>query len=149
MKYQWYYKKKGASDWSVWNNRTNASETVTPNATWDGIQLYCKITDGSGNFVNSSAATTSVLSITTQPKSQTVAKGSSVTVSVKATGSGLKDQWYYKKKGASSWSVWNNRTHASETVTPNDTWDGIQLYCKVTDGAGNTIDSSAATITLK
>jgi hypothetical protein len=149
LKYQWYYKKKGASDWSVWNNRTHASETVTPNATWDGIQLYCKVTDGAGNSVNSAAATISVLSIATQPQSQTVTKGSSVTLYVKATGSGLKYQWYYRKKGSSGWSVWNGRTHASETVTPNDTWDGIQLYCKVTDGAGNTVDSDAATITLK
>ena len=148
LKYQWYYKKSGQTSWSVWNARTHASETCTPNATWDGIQLYCKVTDSTGRSVKSNTATVRVLSIATQPKSQTVAKGSSLTVSVKATGSGLKYQWYYKKSGQTSWSVWNSRTHASETVVPNDTWDGIQLYCKVTDGAGHSVKSDAATVTL-
>ena len=72
-----------------------------------------------------------------------------ITLSLKAEGSDLKYQWYYKKKGASDFSVWTNRTHASETVTPNATWDGIQLYCKVTDGSGKSVDSDIVTVTLK
>ena len=149
LQYQWYYKKKGQTSFSVWNGRTHQSETVSPNNSWDGIQLYCKITDGSGNSVNSATVTISVLSITTQPKSQTVTLGNSVTLSVKATGSGLTYQWYFKKSGQSDFSVWNGRTKASETVTPNASWNGIQLYCVVKDGAGNTVKSSTATITVK
>ena len=148
LKYQWYYKKKGAADWSVWNNRTNASETVTPNVTWDGIQLYCKVTDSS-RTVNSLPATISVLSVSEQPKSQTITKGNSLTISVKATGSGLTYQWYFKKKGQTTWNVWNSRTHASETCTPNATWDGIQLYCIVKNSAGNTAKSNTVTVTVK
>ena len=148
LKYQWYFKKSGQTSWSIWNNRTHASETVTPNATWDGIQLYCVVKDDVGRSAKSSTATVRVLSIATQPKSQTVSKGSSLTLSVKATGSGLNYQWHFKKKGQTSWNVWKGHTHASETCVPNDTWDGIQLYCLVKDGAGNSVKSNTATITL-
>ena len=152
LRYQWYYKKKGQTEWSVWNGRTHASETVTPNDTWDGIKLYCKITDSAGQTANSSTMTVTFareLTITRQPQSQTVKKGVEITLSVKAEGSGtLTFQWYYKKKGQTEWSVWNGRTHATEKVTPNDTWDGIKLYCKVKDGTGATVNSNPATVTF-
>ena len=149
LKYQWYFRKKGQTSFSVWNNRTHASETVSPNNLWDGIQLYCKITDGSGKSVQSSTVTVSVLSITSQPANVTVAAGSNATFAVKATGSGLQYQWQYKKKGASSWSDWGSRTAASTTATANATWNAMQVRCKVTDGAGNYLYSSAATVTIK
>ena len=148
LSYQWYYKKKGAAAFSVWNNRTKASETVTPNVSWDGIQLYCRVKDSSGKTVNSSAATINVLSITYQPANVTVASGSNATFTVKATGAGLKYQWQYKKKGATAWSNWNGRTTASTTATSNDSWQGMQVRCKVTDSGSNTLYSSVATITI-
>ena len=149
LKYQWYFKKKGQTAFSLWNGRTHASETVSPNNTWDGIQLYCKITDGSGKTLNSSTVTISVLSITIQPTNVTVAAGKNATFRVKATGSGLKYQWQYKKSGATSWSNWNGRTTASITATANATWQGMQVRCIVTDSAGNKVTSNAATITIK
>ena len=54
-----------------------------------------------------------------------------------------------KKAGQTSFSKWNGRTHASETVTPNATWNGIQLYCVVTDSAGKSLKSGTAKITIK
>ena len=152
LKYQWYFKKTSQSAFSVWNGHTHATETCTPNDTWNGIRLYCRVTDGGGNKINSDEATVtlaSALAITTQPTSKTVTLGESVTLSLKATGEGLTYQWYYKKKGASSFTLWSSRTHASETVTPNATWDGIQLYCIVKDGSGNTKQSNTITVTVK
>ncbi len=152
LKYQWYFKKAGQTAWSVWKGRTGASETVTPNATWDGIQLYCEVKGNYGNTVKSDAAKITVtqpLKITQQPTNQTVSLGNSIKVTVKAEGKGLTYQWYFKKKGQTSWSVWKGRTHASETVTPNATWNGIQLYCEVTDSAGTKANSGVATITVK
>ena len=151
LQYQWYYKKKGQTSFSVWKNHTNTSETCTPNVTWNGIQLYCKVTDGTGKSVNSDTVTVIVKSvpvITTQPTNQKITLGDPVTLSLKATGSALTYQRYFKKKGQTSFSVWKNRTHASETCTPNDTWDGIQLYCKVTDDDGDTVDSDTVTVTV-
>ena len=152
LTYQWYFKKAGQTSFSKWNNRTHASETVTPNATWNGIQLYCEIKDSAGNSVKSNTATITVtepkIRITTQPVDQTVVLGDTIQLSVKAEGEALTYQWYFKKAGQTSFSKWNNRTHASETVTPNATWNGIQLYCEVKDGAGNTVKSNTATITV-
>ncbi len=149
LKYQWYYKKKGQTSFNIWNGRTHATETVSPNNTWDGIQLYCKITDGSGKTLNSSTVTISVLSITTQPSNVTIATGSNATFKVVATGSGLKYQWQYKKSGQTSWNNWGARTTASTTATSNSTWNGMQVRCIVTDSAGNKVTSNAATITIK
>ena len=149
LKYQWYFKKKGQTSFNLWNGRTHASETVTPNDTWDGIQLYCLVRDSYGNSLKSDVITITLkepLAITQQPQSRTIKKGSSMTISVKATGSGLKYQWYFRKQGQTSWSVWNGRTGATETVTPNDTWDGIQLYCLVRDFTGASVKSNAAKI---
>ena len=149
LKYQWYFKKKGQTSFNIWNGRTHSTETVSPNSTWDGIQLYCKITDGSGKTLNSSTVTINVLSITTQPSNVTVAAGSNATFKVVATGSGLKYQWQYKKSGQTSWNNWGARTTASTTATSNATWNGMQVRCIVTDSAGNKITSNPATITIK
>ena len=155
LTYQWYYKKKGQSEFSVWNGRTNSTETVTPNSTWDGIQLYCRVTDGNGKKVDTNIMTVTYhipisefLKITVQPRSQYITLGKPLTISVEAEGSELCYQWYYRKKGQSEFSVWNGRTNATETVTPNATWDGIQLYCRVTDGNGNSVKSNVATVTV-
>ena len=148
LTYQWYFKKKGQTSFSVWSGRTKASETCTPNASWDGIQLYCIVKDGSGATKTTNTITVSVLSISTQPKSQTIAEGSTLTVSLKATGSGLTYQWYFKKKTQTSFNIWNGHTNAKETCVPNASWDGIQLYCIVKDGAGNSVKSDVITITF-
>lgn len=63
-------------------------------------------------------------------------------------GDSLKYQWYYNKAGATERSKWGTRTAASTTVTANSTWNGMQLRCVVTDGAGNIVNSDAAVITI-
>ena len=152
LTYQWYFKKKGQTAWTLWKGRTHASEDVTPNNTWDGIQLYCLIKASDGTWVKSNAAVIqfkTVLTITSQPQSKTVTPGDSVRISLKASGNNLKYQWYYKKKNASSFTLWKGRTGATETVTPNETWDGIQLYCTVTDDTGASVKTDTIKITLR
>ena len=149
LSYQWYYRRTDEPAWSKWVGRTNAKETVTPNLSWDGIQVYCKVKDSSGKICNSSFAVIKVnpvLCITEQPRSRTVVLGDALTVSVKAEGKGLRYQWYYRKVGNSSWTEWNGRVNASETVVPNETWNGMQLYCRVKDSSGKTVSSSVAYI---
>ena len=42
-----------------------------------------------------------------------------------------------------------DRTYKStETVIPNETWDGIQIYCKVKDSSGNTANSNIAIVVV-
>ncbi len=149
LTYQWYFKKSGQSSFSAWNGHTSASETCVPNATWNGILLYCRVKDKYGNQVNSNKITVTVnkqLAITHQPEDRIITLGDSLTVSVRAVGNGLTYQWYFKKEGQSSFSKWNGRTHASETCTPNKSWNGIQLYCLVKDSEGHSVKSRVAKV---
>ena len=151
LSYQWYYKKTGADDWTLWKGHTTASTSGTVGSSWDGMQVKCRVTDAKGNTADSKAATvslTSVLAITEQPKSVTASAGDSVTFSVKASGKDLRYQWYFKKSGASDWTLWNGHTTASTAATVNDGWDGMKVMCKVTDGSGSTLNSNAATVTM-
>ena len=151
MTYQWYFKKSGASDWSVWNGRTSASITPTSNSTWNMMQVRCKVTDASGS-VFSDAATIKInqpLTILTQPDSITAKPDEKVKFSVKAQGKGtLKYQWYFKKADSSSWKVWNNLTTASIVSVSNPTWNLMKVRCQVTDDSGS-IYSDTATVTIE
>lgn len=152
LRYQWYYKKKGTKAWSKWNGHTTATTSAKVNDTWDGIQLYCAITDQNGCTVQSGAATVTLkassIKITSQPQNVTAKEGDTVKFTVKAEGSGLKYQWYYKKKGATAWSLWKGHTTATTSAAVNSTWNGIQLYCLLTDADGNTLSSGTATVTF-
>ena len=151
LTYQWYYKKAGASSWSLWKSHTGASFTVTANDTWNGMKVYCRVTDSTGAFLNSDSATVTLIpkvSITRHPDSLTSSVGRSVSFTVIARGEGLKYQWYYKKSDASGWSVWSKHTQHTVTVIANDSWNGMQVQCRVTDFAGRSVTSRPATITL-
>ena len=151
LKYQWYIKKDGASSWTAWNGHTTATTSASANATWNMMQVRCKVTDANGS-VYSSAATVTInqaLTITAQPKSVTVTAGTDVTFSVTAQGCGkMSYQWYYKKSGASSWAAWGSRTTASTTATANASWNLMQVRCEIADSTGAKVTSKAATITI-
>ena len=152
LSYQWYYKKKDAADWKLWNDHTSSVTYGDANAGWDGMQVRCKITDRKGMVLTSEAAVVTIVNapiITSQPQNITTAPGSVVTFEVAAEGNGLKYQWYFKKVGATGWSRWNSHTTASTSGTANDSWNGMQVFCRVTDAGGISTDSSAATITIK
>ena len=131
VKYQWYFRKAGQTEFSEWKNHTGTSETVTPNATWDGIQLYCLVTDKTGASVQSENVTVTILQtleITRQPENQTITLGDPLALSIEASGIGLQYQWYFRKSGQTEFSQQSDWSHASETFTPDVTWDGAQLY---------------------
>ena len=60
LKYQWQYKKSGQASWSNWGARTTASTTATSNATWNGMQVRCIVTDSAGNKITSNPATITI-----------------------------------------------------------------------------------------
>ena len=150
LSYQWYYKKVGAS-WTKWPGHTTASTSAVSNDSWNGMQVRCQVTDERGNTENSETATITVmipLAVTQQPQSVTSYIGDTVKFAVKASGSGLSYQWFYRKSGASSWTKWPGHTTATTSAISNDSWNGMQVRCAVTDSNGNTIHSEAATVTL-
>ncbi len=151
LKYQWYYKKAGTTDWSRWSSHTTASTSGTANDSWNGMKVFCRVTDSNGMYTDSSVATVTIkqtITITSQPGNVKTASGLDVTFEIKANGKGLTYQWYYKKAGSSSWSLWKRHTDSSVTVTANDTWDGMRVYCRVTDSTGAFVNSESALVTL-
>ena len=152
LKYQWYYKKKGTTSWSLWKGKTARSITVTAENSWNSMLVRCKVTDNSGTSVTSALAKVTIipkLKITSQPKNVTVKKGAKATFSIKASGLGLKYQWYYKKKGKTSWSLWKGKTTNSFSSKSGSDWNGMQVRCVVTDRSGDKLTSYAVTVKLK
>jgi len=148
LKYEWYYKNKGASNFER-STVSTASYSVTMSDTVNGRQLYCKVSDKYGNSVKSDTVTLTMaaaLKITKQPVGTTVPNGTKFTVSVTASGDGLKYEWYYKNKGGSNFERSTVST-ASYSATMSDTIDGRQLYCKVSDKYGNSVKSDTITLT--
>lgn len=89
-----------------------------------------------------SSATVTAPSITTQPISAAVSAGSSVTLSVTASGGGtLSYQWY---KGGSAIS---GATGASYTIGAASTSDAGNYYVVITNSAGS-VTSSTVTLTV-
>ena len=104
LKYQWYFKDKGASKFSLTTSITGKTYAVTMNEARDGRQVYCVVTDKYGNSQKTATATLSMtkktLSITTQPKISYTKMNGTATATVKATGDGLTYTWYYKNAGS-------------------------------------------------
>ncbi len=105
---------------------------------------------GRGLHVDSDIKIT-CLSVTAQPKSQTVAAGKTATFSVKANGYELQYQWYVQKKGSTAWSKVSGGTSAKLTVKTAASMDGNKYRCQVT-GAGRdetvTVTGKAAKLTV-
>ncbi len=142
-----YIKEKGTLRWAFMEGTPHdLSYTITlPNDYTGTVTLT-----GSTTFNMTEVQTTgdSVISdvtapsITTQPKSQTVNEGSSVTFSVTATGSDLKYQW--KKNGTAI----SGATKSSYTISSAKSSDEGSYTVTVSNSAGN-VTSSAATLTVK
>ncbi len=56
LTYQWYYKKVGAKNWTLWKGQTKATITAKSKDCWDGRSVRCTVKDKYGKTVNSKAA---------------------------------------------------------------------------------------------
>ena len=153
LKYQWYYKKSGAKEWTLWKGHTTASTFATANSTWNLMQVYCNITDETGTSVDSGVSVVRIgqpLTILSQPQSVTAEVGSNVKFSVTAKGTGnLSYQWYVRKPGTSEDSVWNGHNTATTSAAVNSTWNRMKVWCVVSDDSGASVKSDVAVINVR
>ena len=92
------------------------------------------------------------VTITTQPKSATVAVDSTAKFTVVATGSGkLSYQWQTKAPGSSTWKNSTNSTAKKQTlsITVQAGHHGYKFRCIVKDSKGAEKTSGEATLTVK
>ncbi|MBR2831466.1 MAG: immunoglobulin domain-containing protein [Oscillospiraceae bacterium] len=150
--YQWQYSKNGGSTWlnSASVNGRKAAFSFKTSAAMDGRMYRCVVTNGAGS-TTSSAATLTVVSkpvITSQPVSQSVNAGETVTFTVAASGA-ESYQWQYSKNGGATWtnSASVNGRKAAFSFKASAEMNGRMYRCIVTNGAGDTT-SNAATLTV-
>ncbi|QBP33179.1 putative capsid decoration protein [Shigella phage Silverhawkium] len=135
--YQW---KKGASNISGATSATYTKNSVVPA---DAGSYTCVVSGEGGSSVTSDAASVTVNAlpvITVQPTNQTVNAGGTLNLSVTATGA----TGYQWKKGGTDISGATSATFTKANVT---TADAGSYTCVVT-GAGGSVTSSAATVTV-
>ena len=61
LSYKWYYKKAGETEWTYWPKHDCASSLSKPNASWDGMDYYCVVTNADGETLSSEIAHTTVV----------------------------------------------------------------------------------------
>ena len=156
VKYQWQYRASSTGTWANTSatGATTAALTVEATKAKTGYQYRCVVSDTYGNTVNSSAVTLTVkaiLKITAQPASKTVTEGASAKFTVTAAGDGVKYQWQYRASSSGTWANTSatGATSAALTVDATASKKGYQYRCVVTDKYGNTLNSNAATLTVK
>ena len=151
--YQWYYRKNSSDTWkkSTTTGAKTATLSVTAESYRSGYQYRCKVSNSAG-YKYSSAATLTVVTkpaVTTQPKSQSAAEGTTVKFTVAASGGSLKYQWYYRTSSTGEWkkSTGTGATTKTLSVEAKAYRDGYQYRCRVSNAAGYKY-SSAATLTV-
>ena len=87
------------------------------------------------------------VTITSQPQDMSVADGASATCSVTAEGTNLSYQWLFSTDGGATWLTSICKT-AQYTVIVRTQYNGNLYRCRVTNGAGVSVLSDAATLTV-
>ena len=149
LTYQWQYSKNNGATWLTWSGKTAATASGSATVNNSGWLYRCKVTNPAGSVFSQCAKLTviSVPTVSTQPKSITVASGKAATFKVVASGNGLSYQWQYKPASVASWKIWSGKTTASVTVTASSSNNGCQYRVVVKNAAGS-VTSSAAKLTL-
>lgn len=158
LKYQWYYNNPNTTNGFVKSsNKTDTYSIKADAKSHDkGFQVYCVVTDSTGNSVQSDIATLTVgdptpaLMILNQPQSVMLPNGETANFTVSAQGEGLKYQWYYYNPDNSSDFKKSSNTTDTYSIKADATNQskGFQVYCVVTDSSGNSITSDVATLTV-
>ncbi len=151
LTYSWYYKNKGDTKFYLTGSFKTNIYFVTMTDARNGRQLYCVVTDKYGNKVTTKTVTISMatpLQITKQPISVKVQNGETATVTFKAEGDGLTYKWYYRNKNTADFIVTNTFSGNTYTAVMNETRNGRELYCVITDKYGKTVKTNVVTITM-
>ncbi len=147
LEYQWYYKNSNGSSWT---KAASTEDTYTTNMTTarNGRQVRCVIKDKYGHTATTDTVfmtlkeTLAIVSVSGTDKAY---EGKKISITVKATGDGLKYAWYFQDPGASGFTK-STTTSSTYTLTMNEARDGRLLYCRVTDTYGGYVDTSVFTL---
>ena len=152
LTYTWYYKKAGGHKYYVSGVGEGDTYSIPMYAYRDGYQVYCVITDESGDSIKTNEVTLSMkkpaIVITKQPVDASAAMGEAVTVSVEAEGEGLTYTWYYKRADGGKFYQSGLAVENTYTTTMYSYRNGYQVYCVITNAAGETVQTNTVTLTM-
>ncbi len=142
LKYQWYFRKPGATKWSKSGVTDNTYDDVMTKARADR-EVYCVITDANGNKVTTDIVKLicipgEELAIVKQPVNGEAVLGERYCVTVEAKGEGLKYQWYFRNAGSEKWSKSGVCDNTYDDVMTKAR-AGREVYCVITDAYGNKV----------
>jgi hypothetical protein len=152
LTYQWQKNGSPLSDGGIISGASTANLTLTGVDLPDAGTYTCAVTNGSGVGLISANAVLTIIdpAITLQPTNITANFSSNVTFNVTAAGTpALTYQWY---KGTSALTDGGNisgSTTPALTVSAVSYLDAGGYSVVVTNGPGNTVTSSIATLTVK
>lgn len=150
LTYLWYYQKPGETLWSKMPQEVQAELEISVTAEKNGYKYCCEITNKDGR----AGSKTAILkvdpkpTISTQPKAVSIKAGKKVTFKVKASGEGLKYQWYRLKPGTKNWTKISKATKATYSFKAAKKWNGYKYKCLVKNEAGK-VYSKAVKLTVK
>ncbi len=152
LTYAWYYRNPGENQFTLTTTFTGDTYSVDMNSSRAGREVYCVITDAYGNFVSTDIATLMLpeaVRIIEQPVSVTAAEGMPAEVCVKAEGSGLTYQWYYRNTWDAEFILTTTFTSETYSVEMNADRSGRQIYCVITDSFGYSVTTDTVTLYLE
>ena len=154
LSYQWYYRTSSDAAWkavSAASGKT-ANYSFTTAERHNGYQYRCKISNSAGS-VTSKIVTLTVSgakpAVVSQPKNVTVKEGDTASFTVKAAGTELSYQWYFRTSSDAAWkavSAASGKT-ASYSLTAAERHNGYQYRCTISNAAGS-VTSSIVTLTV-
>ncbi len=147
IKYQWYILEPNGY---IPTTETLDSPTYSYVLTEEnnGRRIYCDITDKYGKTLRTDTITAGTpVDIISQPANTSGQMNSIISTSVKATGCGLKYQWYERNAGTTYWGR-SSDTDDTYSCTLTKFMDGKEVYCEITDAFGNKTKTRTATLGL-
>jgi len=120
--YQFYYKKQGADSWSKFGSNYQTATTATLKASSAGtfiVRTYVKDSSGKSVKKDITIQFTGPLANKSTVTSTNPSVGTAVTIKGAASGGtgSYTYQFYYKKKGADSWSKFGSNYQTATTAT--------------------------------
>ncbi len=152
LTYKWYYKNAGAKKFTRTTTFKGNTYSVKMTAARSGRQIYCVISDRHGKTVKTNTVKLNMgtpLKITKQPVNVAATDGATAKITVSAQGDGLTYKWYYKNVGKSKFSLTTTFKGNTYSLAMNKSRDGRQIYCKITDKYGNTLQTNTVALTLE
>ena len=144
---QWQLSTDGGTTFSNISGATSTSYSFTASGTQNGDEYQAVFTNSVG-AATTNAATLTVDYVTTQPASQTLDAGATVTLTAATSnGSGDAVQWYSSTDGGTTFNPISGATATSYSFTAAAT-QNLEEYEAVFTNSAGTVTSNAATLTV-